>query len=292
MQVYRLRSITLAADTLNSTQPGVSRALKRLTEQLDTQLFVREGRGIVPTQAAIQLANDIEPALNTVLSALDNLKAFDTNQARTFKLVVTEPMLLLLQPQLDNSDRLGNCRVQLVQSPPTEQEMLHQLTLQQADLALDIGHLEHHSFQVKPVHHDTMMMVCAKGHPQVQGSIDQDTYYQAEHVTLTLRRAGHHAINYLSTEVMQARKVALQCDSLFTGMALAANSQVLSLAPKATAEQFADTLGLQVLPLPFTTLPVVHNLIWHKRTSRSAAHIWLRELVTELLAESNQASLS
>ena len=77
LEVYRLRSITLASESLGLTQPGVSAALKRLQSQLGAPLFVREGRGISPTHAAIKLANEIEPALTAVESALGNVADFD-----------------------------------------------------------------------------------------------------------------------------------------------------------------------------------------------------------------------
>ena len=70
LEVYRLKSITLASESLGMTQPGVSGALKRLQSQLDTDLFIREGRGIIPTNAAVQLASRVEPALEGITSAV------------------------------------------------------------------------------------------------------------------------------------------------------------------------------------------------------------------------------
>ncbi|MDN3685335.1 LysR family transcriptional regulator [Vibrio sinaloensis] len=48
LSVYQHRSITVAADVLGLTQPGVSGVLKRLQQQLGVQLFIRSGRGIAP----------------------------------------------------------------------------------------------------------------------------------------------------------------------------------------------------------------------------------------------------
>lgn len=60
--IYRERNLTRAAAVLNLSQSAVSHALNRLREQLDDQLFVREGRGVVPTPLAKQLAPGIEDA--------------------------------------------------------------------------------------------------------------------------------------------------------------------------------------------------------------------------------------
>jgi len=64
----RYRSFTRAAKALNKTQPTVSSSMKRLTRQLNANLFIRKDRkkGMVPTQKAIELAMIIEPLIKTI----------------------------------------------------------------------------------------------------------------------------------------------------------------------------------------------------------------------------------
>jgi len=93
LEVHNQRSITLAAESLDLTQPAVSSALKRFRDQLGTDLFVRDGRGIAPTHTAQFLAEELGPLLTGISSTLENLKAFDTSVHRTFRVFVTEPML-------------------------------------------------------------------------------------------------------------------------------------------------------------------------------------------------------
>jgi len=61
LEVHNQRSITLAAESLDLTQPAVSSALKRFRDQLGTDLFVRDGRGIAPTHTAQFLAEELGP---------------------------------------------------------------------------------------------------------------------------------------------------------------------------------------------------------------------------------------
>lgn len=69
--VYRHQSITLAAEEMGMTQPGVSGLLKRLKAQLGSELFIRSGRGIAPTRLAQELIRQIEPALVQINNALE-----------------------------------------------------------------------------------------------------------------------------------------------------------------------------------------------------------------------------
>ena len=47
--VYELRSFSRAADTLDTVQSQVSVRIRRLEQFMDSQLFVRLHRGVVPT---------------------------------------------------------------------------------------------------------------------------------------------------------------------------------------------------------------------------------------------------
>jgi len=72
LAVYKHRSITLASEELDLTQPAVSSAIKRLEAVVGKSLFVREGRGIAPTGAAVSLAHRIEDPINVISSVAEH----------------------------------------------------------------------------------------------------------------------------------------------------------------------------------------------------------------------------
>ena len=61
LEVFRQRSITRAAEALDLTQPAVSSALKRFRNQVGTDMFVRDGRGIAPTTTAEFMGVEVAP---------------------------------------------------------------------------------------------------------------------------------------------------------------------------------------------------------------------------------------
>ncbi|MCK6264511.1 LysR family transcriptional regulator [Vibrio sp. ZSDE26] len=63
------RNTGLAADRLYLSQSAVSKALKRLREQLEDPLFERTGAGLIPTEKCQRLLNK----LPNIISALDDL---------------------------------------------------------------------------------------------------------------------------------------------------------------------------------------------------------------------------
>jgi len=62
-QVARDGSLTKAAENLFITQPAVSQSMKQLESLLDTDLFIRTGRGMVLTEAGRDLLEYTEPAV-------------------------------------------------------------------------------------------------------------------------------------------------------------------------------------------------------------------------------------
>lgn len=74
LAVFRMGSVTQAADHLSITQPGASGHLKVLESRLGKTLFEKEGRRLCPTAAADDLARSIGPHLDSIEGALLSAK--------------------------------------------------------------------------------------------------------------------------------------------------------------------------------------------------------------------------
>ena len=276
LEVYRLRSITLAADSLGLTQPAVSSALKRLRRQIGADLFVRAGRGIAPTSTADHLADELSPKLQSIDRILANLSAFDISEPRTFRVCVTEPMVYLLHHHFEQSGALGNCRIAFELAPKSTDELLKMLNIQHVDLAIDITSGGHPSYLTELFHCDDPVLICSRAHPRIDGTISLERFGEEQHVALELGRSGLKPLDLWSREPIRKRTIALECNSLMSIIALVSNGQLLGCVPKSLAERYADRFELQVLDMPFEVDPIRHYLIAHKRLSDSPAHNWLR----------------
>lgn len=283
LEVYRQRSITLASEALNMTQPGVSGALKRLQAQLNTELFVREGRGISPTHAAIQLVNELEPAMVRMENALGNLQEFDTSLHRVFNVSVNELLLMHLQPKVEADSDLGNVSIQFSMTPANEVDLLNALNMQKTDVAIDVGKIKQSTYQVKAVYQDEMVMVVRKDHPRINNQITEADYYREKHITIKMRRSNLYAVDFFTRESLGKRLISSECDSLMSMLALVANTDCLGSTSKTLADKYAQVFGLKVLPQPFETYPIVQNMIWHKRSQNNPANKWLRNKLESYL---------
>jgi DNA-binding transcriptional LysR family regulator len=68
-----LGSFTAAAEVLRVSQPAVAEQIRKLEQALDADLFVRAGRGVVPTEAGRAFAEHATRSLRAVEDAADSV---------------------------------------------------------------------------------------------------------------------------------------------------------------------------------------------------------------------------
>jgi LysR family transcriptional regulator, mexEF-oprN operon transcriptional activator len=75
--LMRERSITRAAGTLALSQPAVSNSLKRLRALFGDALFTRVSQGVVPTDRAHSLYQNLLPSLETIETTLNEQRSLE-----------------------------------------------------------------------------------------------------------------------------------------------------------------------------------------------------------------------
>jgi DNA-binding transcriptional LysR family regulator len=274
--VYQHRSITLAAEELDLTQPGVSGLLKRLQQQVGTQLFVRSGRGIAPTHQAHELIQKIEPALINIDNAVEAIDTFSIEQPRKFIIYVSEPVMYHLIPKIESDQELGNISIEVQPLDLSEETLIYNLNQQKADLAIDFANYANPSFFSEFLYTDELCIIANKNHPRLTNSIDLNEFYNENHILLKMRREDAFLADYFTQESILERKVAAVCDSLLSQMALVSNSASIAVVATSLAEQFSEKLDLKILQSPFTSLPIQYRVLAHNRVKQSPSNMWLR----------------
>lgn len=86
LQIHRLGSASAAARALSVSQSAVSQSLTKLEAELDTQLFVRRHRGLVPTPAANRLAAVVAPFEDALAEGLAEIQRARHELAGTLRI--------------------------------------------------------------------------------------------------------------------------------------------------------------------------------------------------------------
>lgn len=90
LTVARERSFTKAAAQLGTSQPALSRTLRRLEEQLGVQLLTRSTRSVSPTEAGERLIGSIGPHFEGIEAGLADLSELSGKPAGTLRITSVE----------------------------------------------------------------------------------------------------------------------------------------------------------------------------------------------------------
>lgn len=78
--LYRELNVTRTATLLKVGQPAVSGSLARLRSHFGDSLFIRTGRGMRPTGRAVEIAENLTPALGRIETILLGCRHLDAGQ--------------------------------------------------------------------------------------------------------------------------------------------------------------------------------------------------------------------
>lgn len=279
--VMQEKSLTRAAQTLGMSQPAVSSAVSRLKVLFKDELFVRNGRGIKPTDRAFQLFSSVRRALQLVQNELPDTLFDPLDCERVYNLCVCSPLVNYLTPLIVNKISEIAPRVSLSFKSSLSQQVINQLRYQEVEFVLDYNKFNHPEFTSIPLFNDEMVLVARRGHPRITASLDEQEIYQEQHATVALDRYASFSHPWYSSEEQQAC-IAFHGNALVSVLSVVSQTNMVAIAPEWLAREFEEQFALQLLPLPLDMNSRTCYLSWHETAGQERSHRWMAELLTKI----------
>ena len=282
-EVYKSRNVSQAAERLGLTQGAASTALARLREYYGDHLFVRSGRGMLPTPRA----DALYPVLREVRGHLECSRAdpvqFDAGFAeRRFTLCMTDITEVVLLPTLMNRLHRLAPRVD-IEAEKISAESARRLEDGDIDLAVGFMPQLDSGFYQRVLFSQEFVCIAAQAHPRIRGRISKAQYLGEQHLTVKASGTGHHIVDKTLARHRMHRNIALQV-STFLGVAqIVAESQMIATVPSHFARVMEVREAIQIIPLPVRISSYQVKLHWHERYHADPANIWLRQLVADIM---------
>lgn len=281
--IYRLGSVSQAADALGLSQPAASQGLARLRNALGDALFVRAGGSMHPTLRAERIASVIQPAV----SAIQGVVAKDS----------FDPMLVRMNLRMQMSD-IGEGRLL-----PALTSVLHTeapgiyvetspLDYLEVGAALDsgaihfaLGYLPHvEGTEHVEIVHDRYVIVVRARHPLYADGEPLSAMQKLQELEfVSVRR--HEPTRWILRELGLEARVRLTTENYLALPGIIAGTDLAAVMPRPLALEFAGREKYEVLPIVPPRASFAVSLHWSKRLQNDPAHQWLRRTITRVLLD-------
>ncbi|MEZ9557000.1 LysR family transcriptional regulator [Vibrio splendidus] len=171
--LHQERNMRKASERLFVSQPAISKALQRLRDHFDDELFVKTHHGLRATEHANMLAESISPILDELSSALNNSNEFNPKELNGVIKIALSPFILsAIANRLFQAIRAEapNVQVQLLNwSKSTMTDIINDEV--QLGLNYEISHAPKELIQ-KPIARESFKAYVRQEHPYKETEIE------------------------------------------------------------------------------------------------------------------------
>jgi len=284
-------SVTGAAQKLHVTQSAVSNALARLRDLLHDPLFVRHGRGLVPTPRARELAPLVQRAIGEFQSAVDGAAFVPAQSSRRFTLAWSDAQsiahLPALLPRFERELPHATLRIVTVDFLLAT----NGLAVGEVDLAVGPVQAAFPPLLHEPIYAEEVVLAVRRDHAKIIRCLLREQFDEIEFVDIQLALGQGGVGNMLMTELLARHgfswRVGMVAPDFTTAAHAAAVSDYVVGLPARAARAFCGFLPLEMIELPaFLNRPTMHMaLLWHPRTEQDAGARYFRRMVKEACQE-------
>jgi len=286
--VRRFGSITQAADHLGITQSAVSHALKRLREFFGDPLFVRSGKGVVPTSRAEDIGNSVNEIIDILRNSILMKTEFDPTDAdREITLFLHDYGELVTLPSLAAVIRAAapNCRIKV--APVSGESLIRGLEEGWIDLAIS-GPATFSGEILQQRLFDADYAVAASKDAQLKEPLSTDDFAMLDHVVVRPVRPDKLPIDALLLRTGFARRETIVTPhTMAIPSMLAANPGMISVVPAALIDDPASGGLIRRVETEFQFPSVPVFQFWHRRYHADNFNVWLRGVVRAIFKSDN-----
>ncbi|MGN5373309.1 LysR family transcriptional regulator [Sphingomonas hankookensis] len=278
--LLKTRSVSRAAAQLKTSQPSVSRALALLRTELGDPLLVRSSGGMTLTRRAEELVEPVQNWLNATATLLEP-PCFEPRQLeRRFRVASTDfGVLAVIAPALPRlMEEAPRAAIDVV---GLKGGMIAELASGEVDLlvsGLDPNLSQSHE---RFLFTDDFSCLFRAGHPLAGDSapVPLEQYLRWPHIAVTVGDDDFDRIESRLGAHGQRRRVVASIPYFGTSPSVIGASDAVVTLPSRAARALGGAHGLHMRPAPVETGSFGYHLLWHERTERDPASIWLRDLL-------------
>jgi DNA-binding transcriptional LysR family regulator len=285
-KLLETRSASRAAAALSLTPSAISHSLARLREVLGDELFLRTSSGLIPTQRALEIEQDLLAGLSSLEKALFSGREFDPRTSTSiFRLATTDYGAQHLLPKLLQQLNTQAPGVQVLVRPlPVDIE--GSLTSGEIDAMIGIYSGDSPHIHRRILFTEKTQVLARQGHPAVhKGAMSLSNYLAQGHVLISPRGKPGSRVDDSLHLLGHSRRIAVMVPDFLLAPHLIAETDFLLTAGDRLLFSAVKYLPVQVLACPYSLPPFDVYLNWHARRHEDPAFRWFRQELLRLHEE-------
>jgi DNA-binding transcriptional LysR family regulator len=280
--LFRERSLTRAADALNTQQPALSKTLARLRRYFDDPLFVRVALHMEPTAKGLELERPVRALLDGMQLLRNERVHFNpAGSSRTFNVFTLDAGVIVLLPGVVSQLMSEAPGVRLRAAPLNIQNLHASLESGQIDLAIGEFPLLVPGIRRQKLFSGRHMSIFQRKHPRLGPTPSLSEFMEEQHVLVTAAGIGpaHQAAERSLEEQLPPRNILTHVPNFTAAAILAKMSGAIVTMPGPVATVLARELDMQLAKAPIKLPEFEIAQYWHERFDRDPGNQWLRSIV-------------
>jgi DNA-binding transcriptional LysR family regulator len=286
------RSVSLAARSLNRSQPSVSSALGRLRRQYNDPLFLRTATSMMPTSRAVSVIRTARQILGIVDEKLASPAVFSPRaSALPVRIALSDAGQIVFLPRILHLVRqeMPEALMQAVSLPA--EAVAREMEAGNIDLAAGyFPDLSAQTFKQQVLFQDSYTCLIRADHRIRAEQLSLEQFRELDHAVVRAEtRTSEVMERYLARHKLR-RRIVLTTPHFASIPVVVAHSDLIVIVPAPLARHFATiTSGVRIIRLPFKPPVIGLKQIWHRRFHHDPRNQWLRSKIYELFAEQRKA---
>jgi|AACY02.15.fsa_nt_gi LysR family nod box-dependent transcriptional activator len=279
--LLRERSVTRAARELHLSQPAMSASLARLRLYFNDELLVPQGKRMLPTAHAQNLAPLVARALADIEMRIMGAAIFDpATSQRSFSICASDfATVVLLQPLLARLETEAP-GVRIAISAPAP-EALPQLERGEIDFIVTPEQFASKAHPTQLLFEERHVVVGCRKNPIFKKPLTVESFFEQGQVIMGVGHAQTFAEREMG-ELNRRRRIDVVCASFLEVPWMLPGTRRIAMMHERLAQLMVKQLPLAIAPLPFE-FPLMREIVqYHSARVEDGGMQWL---LKELLAQ-------
>lgn len=280
------QNVTKAAARLHLSQPAVSAQLNRLRDMFDDPLLIPARRGMTPTAKALELIVPMRESLDKLRHTLQSHKDFYPERANlTVTISCTDYTQAAIVMPLVLALRQRAPGVRIAARPYNPLQFEQQLASGEVDIAIASPDATKAHLRSCHLFDETYVLIGRHGHPALKENLTIEEFVELEHVIVSPSGGSFTTpIDDALATFGHKRNVVMSAATFMFVPQIVSVSDLVALVPRRLL--LAQPQQLAVTELPWLAEQFNVSLVWHERSHGHAGHLWVRELITQIMSHS------